>query len=147
MAYTVNKRYLTMLHSLIDQLVRNGQRPADFAKEAGKLLDMPSKEAAIVLSDCVITRMSHNAIQDYSNRGVKKYTIESALTKTTCDPCRHLDGTIYKVSEAEEGVTLPPFHPNCKCTIIEVHDEEVKPDFSKMPKDYGGSLFDTSNMN
>lgn len=35
--------------------------------------------------------------------------------------CQEQDGKVYKMSEWEEGITAPPFHPNCYDNITEVY--------------------------
>lgn len=145
----VHKEKAALMRKLddrVDTILKNGQKPQDFADEIKNDLSASKSRAERILRTETAGQMSRNLVQDFSSRGVKKYMIESALTATTCQECKDLDGKIYSIDEAEEGVTLPPFHPNCKCTIIEVHDEEFHTDFSQMPSDYGGALFDTSNM-
>ena len=39
-----------------------------------------------------------------------------ALDSMTCDICQQLDGMVFKVSEAKEGVNYPVMHPRCRCT-------------------------------
>lgn len=36
---------------------------------------------------------------------------------STCDDCAALNGQIFDISNAEEGVNLPPIHPNCRCVV------------------------------
>ncbi|KGO12776.1 primosomal protein [Clostridium botulinum] len=59
---------------------------------------------------------------------VKEYEILATLDLHTSKICRSLDGKIFKISEKEIGVNAPPFHPNCRTTIVpyfaDVIDEE-----------------------
>ena len=46
------------------------------------------------------------------------------------DECRKMDGKIFYVSEAKQGINLPPFHQGCRCTTIayfepDEFDEEI----------------------
>ena len=52
--------------------------------------------------------------------GIKKYQIVAILDERTTDFCRGMNGKIYKVSEAELHVTIPPFHYRCRTTIVAV---------------------------
>ena len=54
-------------------------------------------------------------IADLSNQGASYYQVLG--NQGACEKCAEHDGAIYPISEAQEGVNLPPFHPNCKCTI------------------------------
>ncbi|MBQ2669359.1 MAG: hypothetical protein IJG06_01115, partial [Clostridia bacterium] len=38
------------------------------------------------------------------------------LDYATCETCQPLDGMVFKVSEAKEGVNYPVMHPRCRCT-------------------------------
>ena len=46
-----------------------------------------------------------------------------------CKECTTLDGKIFPVSDAKLGENIPPFHPNCDCTI-EVLNESGNPMFA-----------------
>ncbi len=49
--------------------------------------------------------------------GRAKYTYVCEHSKTTCSKCQALAGQTFFTSDAQEGVNLPPMHPNCRCTI------------------------------
>ena len=49
--------------------------------------------------------------------GRAKYTYICEHSKTTCSQCQALAGQSFFTSDAQEGVNLPPIHPNCRCTI------------------------------
>ena len=36
-----------------------------------------------------------------------------------------MDGNVYDVEDAEEGVNLPPMHPSCQCWIVEYEDDDT----------------------
>lgn len=46
-----------------------------------------------------------------------KYRLVATIDDRTCGECLDMDGQVFLVEEAEEGVTLPPFHTNCRCGI------------------------------
>lgn len=45
-------------------------------------------------------------------------------TAEVCPDCEDLDGQRFKLSEAVVGENYPPIHPNCRCTVLAVLDEE-----------------------
>jgi len=49
--------------------------------------------------------------------GRTKYTYTCNHADSTCDNCAALNGQTFDIGDAEEGVNLPPIHPNCRCTI------------------------------
>lgn len=55
-------------------------------------------------------------LEVYRDLGIEKVEILETLDRHTCDICGALDGTVINLSEYEPGVTVPPFHPNCRGT-------------------------------
>lgn len=49
--------------------------------------------------------------------GQDKYTYVCTEEDDTCEACSALDGQMFDVDKAVEGVNLPPMHPNCRCSI------------------------------
>lgn len=60
----------------------------------------------------------------YNELDVEEYEILATLDSHTSDICRSLDGTVYKMSEYEAGVTAPPFHVWCRSTTIPHFDDD-----------------------
>ena len=57
------------------------------------------------------------AAERYSNAGCEYYEVLSAQSD---DECFDMNGAIIRFSEMIEGDNAPPFHPNCRCTILPV---------------------------
>jgi SPP1 gp7 family putative phage head morphogenesis protein len=55
--------------------------------------------------------------------GVKEYEILAVQDRRTSKVCKEQDGKIYKFNKMEVGVNYPPFHPNCRTTIIPVLED------------------------
>lgn len=69
--------------------------------------------------------LNNSTIDDYQARGVSQYRFMSLEAENSCSECTDIDGNTYDVDDAEEGVNLPPMHPNCQCWIVEVHDSDA----------------------
>ena len=54
--------------------------------------------------------------QAYQDLWVEKIEILETLDSHTCEICQPLDGTVIPLAQYEPGVTVPPFHPNCRGT-------------------------------
>lgn len=61
--------------------------------------------------------------QSYQDLGVEKVEILETLDSHTCEICQPLDGTVIPLSQYEPGVTVPPFHPNCRGTTCPYFDD------------------------
>lgn len=70
-------------------------------------------------------QLNSATIDDMKARGVQKYRFLSLEAETTCEECASMDGNEYDVDDAEEGVNLPPIHPNCHCWIEDVQDTDI----------------------
>ena len=76
-----------------------------------------------------ITRTEMNYVQNqatanrYKAAGVKKYEILAAIDSRTSDICKEMNGKVFEFGKEMVGVNYPPFHPNCRTTIIPVLKE------------------------
>lgn len=61
--------------------------------------------------------------ESYKKLDVKKYQVLATLDTKTSAICQELDGQIFELSAHEVGVTAPPFHPNCRTTMVP-YDED-----------------------
>lgn len=62
-------------------------------------------------------------IQMYKDLGVDQIEIVETLDSRTCSTCQPLDGKVIPLSQYEPGVTVPPFHPNCRGTTCPYYDD------------------------
>lgn len=75
----------------------------------------------------------------YSDLGIKKLEIVGTLDKTTCKHCGSFDGKVVDVKEFEAGVTVPPFHPYCRCTTVPYFNDEFTQDSKRIARDKDGN--------
>lgn len=55
---------------------------------------------------------------------VEQFEVVETLDSHTCELCGSMDGKHFPMSEYQIGVTVPPFHPNCRgCTCPYFGDE------------------------
>ena len=59
----------------------------------------------------------------YKDLDVEKVEILETLDSRTCEVCGGLDGKVIPLSQYEPGVTVPPFHPNCRGTTCPAYDD------------------------
>ncbi|CBZ04418.1 phage minor capsid protein [Clostridium botulinum H04402 065] len=91
--------------------------------------------------------ISKSTFNSYIGSGVvKEYEILATLDLHTSKICRSLDGKIFKISEKEIGVNAPPFHPNCRTTIIPYFSDAI--DEERIARDSEGEIYYVDgNMN
>lgn len=62
----------------------------------------------------------------FSELNVEKCMILGTLDSHTCGECGSLDGQIVSMKDFQPGVTVPPFHPWCRCTTIPYFEDEFE---------------------
>lgn len=66
--------------------------------------------------------------QRYQDYGLDKYEFHADTDERTCthgsDSCKELDGRVFLLADMKPGVNAPPMHPNCRCAVLPVIDEE-----------------------
>ena len=60
------------------------------------------------------TAVSKN--QMYRDLDIEQIEIVETLDARTCSICQPMDGVVISKAQYEPGVTVPPFHPNCRGT-------------------------------
>jgi SPP1 gp7 family putative phage head morphogenesis protein len=84
-----------------------------------------SKNRGRTLARTEVNNLCNQASLDvYKAVGLKEYEFLATLDMRTSEICRSLDGKVFKVSQAQNGVNHPPMHPNCRSTTIPVIDSE-----------------------
>lgn len=101
----------------------NWSKMVDRALTGGKTHGGASGRAKMMIRTSACQELNHATIADLRARDVKKYRFMSLESINSCQECTDLDGNVYDVEDAEEGVNLPPMHPNCQCWIVEFEDE------------------------
>lgn len=74
------------------------------------------------------TEMTHiqteAAVQRYKDYGFEYYEFLGREEHDIGCDCKRLNGKKFKLSEKQPGVNCPPLHPNCRCCIVPVVNDE-----------------------
>lgn len=60
----------------------------------------------------------------FSDLGVEEFQVVETLDSNTCDTCGEMDGKHFQMKDYKIGVTVPPFHPNCRGQTCPYFDDE-----------------------
>lgn len=131
---SINKQTMQMLRKVREIAEKAAKSPKDslnWKDDVANVLTGGSKatngqmgRAAGLIRTATAQAMNRTRLQDFNSRGVKKYKYISLEAENTCADCDALDGQIFNVEDAEEGVNFPLMHPNCQCTVIEMNDDD-----------------------
>lgn len=69
---------------------------------------------------------NQTAAKSYEDAGCTEYEILTASDRRTCRRCAAQNGRRYLFTGMQAGENAPPFHPNCRCTILPVVGEEER---------------------
>lgn len=120
---------VTRIKELAKQASMTNEASIDWAKKVDRILTGTkshggaSRKAQRIIRTESCRQLNGATISDFKARGVTKYRFLSLEAVNSCQECTDLDGNVYDVDDAQEGVNLPPMHPNCQCWIVEYEDE------------------------
>lgn len=86
---------------------------------------------------------NQTAAQSYRDAGCTDYEILTASDRRTCRRCAAQNGRRYLFTEMQAGENAPPFHPNCRCTILPVVGEEERLAKKAGPEELGFAVAKT----
>lgn len=123
--WTNNSKLLETLNEGLIHIVASGKKTTDLKNLLQERFNVSYSRA----NTLVRTELAHiqtvAAKQRYQDYGLTEYEIlgnEDDTCGSHSPDCHKMDGKKFQYSEMAIGVNAPPFHPNCKCSIIPVVD-------------------------
>lgn len=86
---------------------------------------------------------NQTAAKSYEDAGCTEYEVLTASDRRTCRRCAAQNGRRYLFTEMQAGENAPPFHPNCRCTILPVVGEEERLAKKAGPEELGFAVAKT----
>lgn len=109
-----------------------GDSPHEMAREIRKEFNVARSRAETLVRTDATAIINRATIKRYKREGLKYYRILVVLDNRTTQICRRIaqEDKLYKLEDAQVGVNMPPFHYNCRSTIMpdegELNEEGVK---------------------
>lgn len=130
------KHFSKSLWEKIDVLSATVKREISYGLIKGSSVQSMAKQINDVMDKgryaaerLVRTECKHFATQGelagYEESGIEEYQFVGGTEGSGRCDCAELNGNRFKLKDAEEGVNLPPIHPNCKCGTIAVYELSV----------------------
>ena len=111
-------KLLDQINTTFLQGVAQGQNPRKIAETMSKNMGTSYYNCErLARTECAHI-MGEATLQEYKDKHIDEYKFEATLDGRTSDICQSLDGEVFKLKEAQEGVNYPPMHPNCRSTTI-----------------------------
>lgn len=97
-----------------------GDSPQDMAREIRKEFNVARSRAETLIRTDATAVVNRATIKRYKREGLKHYRILVVLDDRTTQICRNIaqEDKLYKLEDAQVGVNMPPFHYNCRSTIM-----------------------------
>lgn len=131
---SINKQTLQTIRKVRDVAERAAKSPKDslnWQREVADILTGGNKatngqmgRAAGMIRTATAQALNRTRLEKLKSDKVKKYKFVSLEAPNTCQDCADLDGNVYDVADAEEGVNFPLMHYNCQCTVIEANEDD-----------------------
>lgn len=117
------KRLLANREKLADYLnndiakgIARGDSYDRLSKQICDRFDGVSRRSAYRLLYTEGTRMFNRANSEaFAEAGINQYRYCTAGDNRVCSDCKALDGNVYGIAEARDGINYPPMHPWCRC--------------------------------
>lgn len=130
-----NREKLT--NELQGELLRSivqGKGPVEAAARLASKMGVGQYQA-VRLIQTEATAVATMADRDsFQSLGVEKVEYVATLEAHTCPTCGGLDGKIFTLKEVAAGMTAPPMHPNCRCTLVPYFEDEKGRRWMKDPE-------------
>ena len=117
------KALVDTINTSLTRMIATGDSPERAIKEISERFRVSKHNAGRL----VMTESSYfsSAAQKecFNELGVERYEIVGTFDKHMCPICGRLDGKVLDMKEFKEGITAPPFHPNCRCCTAPYFEE------------------------
>ncbi|MEE4561563.1 minor capsid protein [Paenibacillus polymyxa] len=123
------------LQTVLTQGMIRGDTPDKMINALSDRMGVSRSAAARIIQTESAYFAGQSRMDAYKELGVEQYKFTATLDKRTSSICRHMDGEVFALSEAEVGVTYPPLHAYCRSTTIPHFEDNVQ---ERIARDEGG---------
>ena len=119
------------LNEQLVHVVVAGRSTRDLRKLLQERFDVSRSQANMLINTEVNHIQTASAAKRYEDAGLKQYMVlgreEGSCIRGKKGgkvDCHKMDGKIFDYADMKVGTNAPPFHPNCRCRIKPVVDDE-----------------------
>jgi len=123
------------IHNALKRELHEGMSKGESIQKVKKriqeVFDTTPRRAETIARTEVSNASAWGKINQIRSFGGKKWQFYATEDERTCPICMEHHEKIYSIDDLEYK---PPLHPNCRCTILSVDEEEEEADFPITPK-------------
>lgn len=117
-------KLLTAIENELLSGIAQGHNPRKIADAMADRYNLDYRNCERLARTETIHVMNSATYDSYKEHGVEKYQFVCGLDERTCPECGALDGQVFDLKYAEEGINYPVMHPNCYDDKTEVLTRE-----------------------
>ena len=133
------------LHQELTRILIAGASPDEAIANMSKYVNTAVKSAKSRAGTLIMTEQAYYGQEAqkevYKDLDVEKVEIIATLDNRTSNICQTMDGKLVEMKDVEVGVTVPPFHPNCRSTTMPYFDEEFTIGETRAAKNSDGKTY------
>lgn len=111
------------VHKELTQGLLRGDSPQRIADAIKKQFEVSRYQAERLVHTETTYFNAVSARESYRELGIGQVEVIETLDSHTCKICQPLDGMVIPLAQYEPGVTVPPYHPNCRGTTAPYFDD------------------------
>ena len=122
--WTDKTKLINNMHDSLTRMCITGESPDRAIREISQNMKVSRSQAARIVQTESAAFSAKAQETCFSDLGVEEFEVVETLDSHTCSTCGEMDGKHFPMKDYKIGVTVPPFHPNCRgCTCPYFNDE------------------------
>lgn len=134
-------KLVNTLHNSLTRMCIVGEGPDKSIKEVADKMHVSRQQAARVVQTEVAAFTAKAQEDCFKDLDVEQFEVVETLDNYTCPKCAKMDGKHLKMKEYKVGITVPPFHPNCRGCTAPYFDDEFDTDGERVARDKDSNLY------
>lgn len=111
------------LKEILKKGLIRGDSLQDMARLLAKEMDKDFNSAMRLVHTETANVQVQSTLNNLKELGEDSYEYLACPNKDACKICKELNGKVFKIEDAVQGVNLPPMHPRCHCDIMPVKQD------------------------
>ena len=122
--WTDKTKLINNMHDSLTRMCITGESPDRAIQEISQNMKVSRSQAARIVQTEAAAFSAKAQETCFSDLDVEEFEVVETLDSRTCPTCGEMDGKHFPMKDYKIGVTVPPFHPNCRgCTCPYFDDE------------------------
>lgn len=111
------------LKEILKKGLIRGDSLQDMARLLAKEMDKDLNSAMRLVHTETANVQVQSTLNNLKELGEDSYEYLACPNEDACSICKKLNGKVFKIEDAVQGVNLPPMHPHCHCDIMPVKQD------------------------